>query len=114
MTEDEGVVRPRGSLGELVVVVVAEEDGNTPLSGDWAFRGTEVRKERRRKNIALGKEGMIFLQSEPVGAWAQAGTARSVVHCIEMNCGSLAVRKGRPVIRASGGRCRCWCRRRPR
>jgi hypothetical protein len=55
MTEEEGVVRPRGSLGEVVVVVEEEDDGSTLLSGDWAVAGSAA-ITRARNPSALPSE----------------------------------------------------------
>ena len=49
----EGVVRPSGSVGELDVLAVVEDEGNTPLSGDCAVTGRASNKTKSQKQQRL-------------------------------------------------------------
>src|SRR5580692_10728766 len=44
--------------------VEVEEDGRTPLSGDWADDESVARKENTRSNNVLGNEDMIVLRTD--------------------------------------------------
>jgi hypothetical protein len=50
-------VRPKGSLDELGVLVVAAEDGSTPLSGDCAVEERAANRTITGSNILKNENG---------------------------------------------------------
>ena len=90
------MLRPSGSVGELDVLVVVEDEGKTPLSGDCAASGRAATRQSVRSNnvFVLRDEDMMF--SSPKSRGRTDVDCRSECdHCTERAAANRALGKGR-------------------
>ena len=94
--DPEGVVRPSGSVAEMEVLVAVEDEGNTPLSGDWAVTGRAATTQRVRSNnvFVLGNEDMMFSSAKWRGR-TDVDCRSECDHCTERSAANRASGKGR-------------------